>query len=766
MSGSDVLERDNDIDVAGLFGALKRKWWLILFVMLLSGAALFFVLLSISPRYLSTAEVLIAGKTSSATEQIQEGGGRNSDNRLDERAVRTEVEILASDKIALEVIDQLGLVNLSEFQDDAEMQGDLLSFAKEATGNFIKGDGEQDEDKPAEPTVSVTDVARSTALRKFREKLEVYAIDNSQVIRMEFWSVNPLLARNVVEAISERYQDSQVDATAENVARAEGFVNPRIAELRSLIEKERKAVARFESENQIFKTNNGSGDTPGLLVNQELSEASSELSRLRAERSAAQAKIASIRAALNSGSSIDVIPEVLSSQYIQNLRQSEVALEAQISDLSTSLLPQHPQMKALNSQLQRYRSQIRKATQDIITSLENNVQSARNAEKKLAEEIDQLKNEQLKINSLLVNLDGRKKRIAGYEEELQQRLVDSRQVRSRAEIPPAAATIISPASIPDEPYFPKVVPFTVAGMAASGVLTVLAILATSLVTSVATYNANEQYRASHEFDRAMAEEPKLASVTVERPRPLDSIVRAQDGGDGMDATGREQVKPVLANAPDQTHSSAGGYHSADSESVDSENEIIAVRYAASVLADADRGRIVSVSPAGEAGSQTAWILVRQLVAAGRSVVAIDMSGDLATTREMLGTTDVPGVFNLVSGSTGIENVIYRDRRSNAHVVSAGQLFPGTPMPQVEVVSDIVDAIAESYDFCVVDCGDASLEGMELVATDDAIMVISTIDANPRDCEKLEKDLKEAGFRDILQIKPDHADLENEALARV
>ncbi|MBO6814305.1 MAG: hypothetical protein JJ891_05555 [Rhizobiaceae bacterium] len=196
MSGSDVLERDNDIDVAGLFGALKRKWWLILFVMLLSGAALFFVLLSISPRYLSTAEVLIAGKTSSATEQIQEGGGRNSDNRLDERAVRTEVEILASDKIALEVIDQLGLVNLSEFQDDAEMQGDLLSFAKEATGNFIKGDGEQDEDKPAEPTVSVTDVARSTALRKFREKLEVYAIDNSQVIRMEFWSVNPLLARN------------------------------------------------------------------------------------------------------------------------------------------------------------------------------------------------------------------------------------------------------------------------------------------------------------------------------------------------------------------------------------------------------------------------------------------------------------------------------------------------------------------------------------------------------------------------------------------
>ena len=32
MSGANELTRDDDIDVAGIFSALKRKWWLVLLI--------------------------------------------------------------------------------------------------------------------------------------------------------------------------------------------------------------------------------------------------------------------------------------------------------------------------------------------------------------------------------------------------------------------------------------------------------------------------------------------------------------------------------------------------------------------------------------------------------------------------------------------------------------------------------------------------------------------------------------------------------------
>lgn len=749
MSSHDVLVKEDDIDVAGLISALRKNIWLIMLITIITGIILFFVLRSIAPKYLSTAEVLIKTKASSAVEQIQEGNNTQINNRIDEIVVRTEVEILGSDRIAIDVIDELGLINIDEFQDDTSLADDLSDYIDAATN--ARNQSNPSSISPEELTVD--DINRSTALRIFRENLEVFAIENTQVIKIEFSSENPALARNIVDAITKRYKDTKVTETNESVALASDFVNPRIQELRTLIQQERNAVAKFESDNQIFKTNNGIGDNAGLLVNQELSETSTELSRLRAERSAAQAKIASIRAALKSGSSIDVIPEVLESNYIQNLRQSEIAIQGQISELSTSLLPQHPEIKALNSQLQRYQSQIRKATQDIIKSLENNVSSTLNTEKKLSQEIDQLKTEQLKVNGFLVELDGMQKNISAYEEELQQRLSDSQQVRSRADIPPAAANIISPASIPDEPYFPKVVPFTLAGMTATAVLSVLGVIAFSLVTTVHGNNVARQDAEDREYannTHSVKGEVKPAKQNRKKSGTLNEL-------EGIILGNLRSKK--LAEAPSMETP-------VNDDENESDDNIIAARYAASVLSDMGKGRVVVVSPGGDAGSKTTSMLARLLSSPRRKTIVIDMSGGLATTQEMLKSRDVVGIFNILNGEVPVENAIFTDHSSKAHVLSAGQLEPNAPMPDIYSVGEAIDAIAASYDFCIVDCGDANLDGIDIVSTDDAVIVISAINADVADCNLLERDLKADGYKDILQIIPDAKDVQKEATVRV
>ena len=158
-------------------------------------------------------------------------------------------------------------------------------------------------------------------------------------------------------------------------------------------------VAEFRGKSDLLIGNNNA-----LLATQQLSEASSELTRLRADKSAAEAKVASIRAALAGGASLDTIAEVIASPLIQRLRERQASLQGEISQLETTLLPGHPKLKALKSQVGDFDAQIRSAASNILKSLENNVVLARKQETVLLDEVDRLKAEAARVGEAEVEL--------------------------------------------------------------------------------------------------------------------------------------------------------------------------------------------------------------------------------------------------------------------------------------------------------------------------------------------------------------------------
>jgi len=221
-----------------------------------------------------------------------------------------------------------------------------------------------------------------------------------------------------------------------------------------------------------------------LLATQQLSEVSSELSRVKAERLSAEAKIDSIRAAIEDGGSIDVIPEVISSPLIQRLREREVTTKAEISELSATLLPNHPQIKSLRSQLPEIESQIRQAANNILTSLENNVNLSRKQEQALLQDVNRLKAEASRVNEAEVELRALEREAASLRERLESYLgrFNEAQSRQASGYVPSEARIIERAVLPPEHYFPKVLPFTLAGMVAMMILSMVGYLAIELLS--------------------------------------------------------------------------------------------------------------------------------------------------------------------------------------------------------------------------------------------------------------------------------------------
>ena len=366
MSGAQTTAGDVDVDLRHLFASLLGKWRRLVFVAVaVTGAA--FVLASMAPpKYRSETRLLIETRESVFT---RPGGSGDERPILDEEGVTSQVEVISSSDILKQVAKKLDLASRPEFDTAAEMS--TISRLLVIAG--LKSDPNE---LPAEERV----------LKAISERLAVYRVEKSRVIVIQFSSQDPKLAADVPNAVAEVYLEYQRKSKFESNTEATDWLKPEIADLSKRVKDAEAKVAAFRAQADLLVGQNNS-----VLATQQLSELSSELSRVRASRSAAEATAQRVHEALENGGSLDAMPEVLSSGLIQRLRERQIQLRNDIADLSTSLLPNHPRIKALNSQLADLNAQIRTQAEKVLNGLVNEASTADLRERQLIADLNTLK---------------------------------------------------------------------------------------------------------------------------------------------------------------------------------------------------------------------------------------------------------------------------------------------------------------------------------------------------------------------------------------
>lgn len=703
MSGSRDLTNDVDIDLKGLFSAIGRKKFLILFITLIAGAVIFGLTSTISPRYKSDAQILIKKRESVFT-RIQTNEYSPTGGEFDEQAVGSQVLILNSDDLASRVIKKLNLESHPEFQKKASEPG-LIDLAKSLVS-------------PSRDTLSVDEQSGSDTivdpgvLKQFKEQLLVYSADKSRVAVVEFWSTDRKLAKLVPNTLAQTYLDFTRAATLESDRSATGFLAPEIDELRQQVKDAEAKAAEFRSNSDILLGNNNA-----LLATQQLSEVSSELSRVRAEAANAEAKVASIRAALESGGSLDVIPEVISSPLIQRLRERQVTIQGEISQLSTTLLPNHPRIKALNSQLPEIERQIRIAARNILTSLENNVDLARKQEAALRQDVNRLKAESARVGEAEVQLRALEREANAQRERLESYLgrFNEAQSRQASGYVPSEARIIEHAVLPSESYFPKVIPFTLAGMLGAAILSILGVLAVELLSG----RAFKPMREIGEND--VPEKLKPAAAPAMAPA-MNDLMRDEN--------------PTVAAPP--------------SRAVANDRDVFGISFAMQAIESLGNSAVAVISPNGGVTTPTAIEVLHYLAGRGHSTVLTDFTADALATGKLLGSAELPGLFDVLAGRTTLREVLFADANSTAHVLAPGNAKQGAADPAR--LAQLVDALRNNYDFCLFDCGCAGLDGLASIADQETVIIIPVDAHNISDCKAMERLLKQAGYSETLMVR--------------
>ncbi|MEI9417193.1 GumC family protein, partial [Mesorhizobium sp. Cs1321R2N1] len=437
---------DVDVDLTQFFASLGRNWLRILvFVLVVTGLA--FAAVSFATRhYKAQTQVEIAPRGSDYTRPA----GSNPDNDkpiLDEQGIATQVQIISSNEILKQVAQKLGLSRLHEFDETVDMSA--LNRLLVLIG--LKNDPM---DVPADERV----------LKKMREKLNVYGVEKNGIIAIEFSSEDSKLAAAIPDAIAAAYIAGQGAAKSESNTAAADFLAPEIADLSKQVRDAEAKVAAYRAQSDLLTGGNNS-----TLATQQLAELSTELSRVRASRASAEDTAESVRKALQSGGSLDSLPEVLPSDLIQRLRGRQVELRANIADLSTTLLDNHPRIRAAKSQLADLDAQIRSEAQKIMKGLAMQADAAKARENQLVADVDTLKAASAQAGEQQVGLDGLQRDAAAKRQQLELYLTNYREAASRRDrnYVPVDARITSPALVPSEPYFPKLWPIVGAAAAAS-----------------------------------------------------------------------------------------------------------------------------------------------------------------------------------------------------------------------------------------------------------------------------------------------------------
>ncbi|TPL16161.1 chain-length determining protein [Mesorhizobium sp. B2-4-10] len=724
---------DVDVDLRQLFASLARNWLRILVVSLVV-TGLAFALASLATKhYKAQTQVQIDTRESVYT---RPAGSNDSDKPiLDEQGVATQVQIISSNEILKQVAQKLDLSRLHEFDETVDMSplNRLL---------ILVGLKNDPMDIPVDERV----------LKKMREKLNVYGVEKTRIIAIEFSSEDPKLAAAIPDAIAAAYIAGQGAAKLESNTAAADFLAPEIADLQKQVRDAEAKVAAYRAQSDLLVGGNNS-----VLATQQLAELSTELSRVRANRAAAEGTADSVRKALQNGGSLDSLPEVLSSDLIQRLRERQVELRANIADLSTTLLDNHPRIRAAKSQLADLDAQIRSEAQKVMKGLAMQADAAKSRESQLVADVNTLKAASAEAGEQQVGLDALQRDAAAKRQQLELYLTNYREAASRQDrnYVPVDARVISKAVVPSEAYFPKIGPIVGAAFAASLLLMSVFTLLRELFSGRAMRPASgarfepidevampvaarettiiPESGPEHHAEKAV--KPEMM-VEPDLPSPAESAIEVEPaaGAPVAETVPVAEAVPVAKTRP---------------RSVLGE---IDVEKAAEKLIASGAARAIFVSPEGDEAAASAILVAREVSDAGLRVLLLDLTASGAASRPMLDSGLFPGITNLLASQAQFSEVIHPDLYSDCHVIPVGTADPVRAMRAADRLPIIMQSLTTAYDLVVVECGPADAQGISRLGGDATEVFLSMLEPDDEVTQAAVK-LIENGYPELTLVTP-------------
>jgi capsular exopolysaccharide synthesis family protein len=642
------------LNLAALIGALRRRRMVLLACLLLFPAIALIASKNLTPRYTASTTVMFE-PTEYAARELQ---SILRDESTTDAVLASQVEIIRSLSVARRVVRRFGLTEREEFawwlQDRARAEGAFYRLharaAEAATAISPDLAAWIAPEPPAE--IPPAELAEIQAAEALLQRLDVQVVRNSRVLQIRFTSQDPQLAASVANLAAELYIADQLDAKFDAVRRANDWLDGRVAQLRQEVNRNEAQIAELRMQSGLTR-----GVNAGLQTEQ--------ISRLTADLAEARNTLAGAEARLGAARGIGAGNADLTALGSANLVAQRVARDEarrELDRLSATLGPGHPDVRAAAGRLAAADRAVGGETARVTQALEAEVRTARarvgSLEASLREQEERLNRTQgaeIRVNALERETEAARSLLRAVLER-------SQTTVTQTAIEKPDGRILSPATVPGEPSFPKPLLFVVAATALGGLSGLM--LVWLLEQSDSTLRSGDDLRSALGV-------PCLALV----PKLRRGIL------------GRHRVEDYVARKPLSPFAEA----------------MRTLRAALWLGSDPPKVVLVTAARPGEGKTTTALSLARSAAMNGERVLLIDCDIRQPAIGRLLRTEGVPGITDLLLGQAGYEQILRRDHLTALDWIPAGAAeIHSLGLFMSEAMAGLLERVRREYDLVVLD----------------------------------------------------------------
>jgi capsular exopolysaccharide synthesis family protein len=638
--------------VAALLAALRRRRWVLILCTLLFPIAAFVATKQLTPRYTAGTTVMFE-PTDYAARELQ---SILRDEATTDAVLASQAEVIRSLSVARRIVRQFDLTNNEEFfwwaGESRRVQGvwyrwsDLLA---QRLGKISPSLAELVAPSPiaARPPEERAEIKTAEAVR---ERIQVQVLRNSRVLTIQFTSEDPLLATNVANLAADLYIADQLDAKFNAVRRANDWLDGRVQQLRQELGTTEARIAELRANSGLTR-----GVSAGLATEQ-VSKINIDLIEARNGLATAEARLAAARG----GGGAD-LTALGASNLVQQRAQRDQA-RSEIERLQATLGSNHPDVRAARSRLADIERAVGSETSRVAQALDAESRAARARVRSLEEA---LRAQEAKLNqsqSAEIQLGALEREADASRTLLKAVLERSQSTVAQTAIEKADARVLSPATIPNYPSFPKTILFVVAATVLGGLFGLLVIW--FLEQSDSTLRSGEEVRAGLGLP-CLALVPMLRRGLLGRHRVEDYVVR----------------KPLSPFA----------------------ESMRTLRAALWLGSEPPRVVVITAARPGEGKTTTSVALARSAAMNGERVLLIDCDVRQPSLGRIFRCEGAPGVTDLLLGQAVLERIIRRDHLSSLDYIPAGAAeIHSLGLFMSEAMAGLLDRVRRDYDLIVLD----------------------------------------------------------------
>jgi polysaccharide biosynthesis transport protein len=634
---------------------LKRKWT-VLACLLTVVSVVAIASLKMTPVYEASGSIAINKPDS----------GLNFNNSptfnldyYDPTEIETEVKILQSDLLALQVVKDLGLDRRPEFGGKTAPLPSTLDLA---------------------PDSLQADPARTSGLlASFRGNLKVTLAPNTKIVELRFRSPDKDLAAKVVNKLMEDYTENNYKSRFNSTMQAEHWLSEQLVDLQMKVETSQEKLVRYQKEHEILGIDEKQNITTAKLdeLNKALTAAESERmdkeSVYRLVESGDADTVASAATVLDAAGS----GTQSASTLLEGLRTKEADTRIQVAELSTQFGPSYPKVAQLTGQLKEIDAQILLETRKVAGKVRGQYMAALQRENMLHDALEKQKQEENKLNESAIEYSILKRDLESYRTLYEGLMEKMKESAVSAGLKSNNFRIVDVARVPSgpvEPDIPRNLEFAFMLGLTSGVG--LAFLLEGLDNTVRTTEQAQMISGL----------PPLGMIPMGSRTARETASTKQLAI----ATSKEAVELVTQTRP----------HSQMAESY----RALRTSLLLTNLGAPPKVIIITSALPQEGKSTTSISCANVLAQKGIRVLLIDADLRRPSIHKTLGMGPRSGLSNVLTGSATLQQVIARSPvLPNVFVLPAG-----TPPPNpAELLAssnmrDVLEELRGQYDHIVID----------------------------------------------------------------